>query len=454
MPDPTTILTYANQRSVGLKTALDVSTQRLAAAQTITVTEKDNLQNATTAFTNLEQKIQGIRQKLSAIPTPADGDLLLKQLEQAIIDSRAKQAEILGAQTALSAAQSEAGLAQSELADFSAQLTSAEALVKKVEPASKQRDAWIAALEGPLASIKTDATGVLDATKDPLKSAKKRIEDDIPATLLTRAKERRAAQAARIASATTERQAAEAAVFIERDKNGGAAGVAADRWTVLVRQEAGVGDFVNTAKNRLDQAKATLVQVANRANAPLTVEQKARMNAPAGSQLQTDREAAAVKEKGVADKRKDLDDKQQKLNTAILEAKAAPTDPVKQTAVGTAQGLVNTAKQDLKQAEDDYKVASEAIMNAWEAAVPDATWSLLNSYEAALEVLTATPNPAKLSTDLKGAEADYVKFQLLADRSANVLVDLNSEQAQRAAREENARQSSAASLFSVLRGDK
>jgi hypothetical protein len=201
----------------------------------------------------------------------------------------------------------------------------------------------------------------------------------------------------------------------------------------------------------LDQAKATLVQVANRANAPLTVEQKARMNAPAGSQLETDREAAAVKEKGVADKRKDLDDKQAKLNTAILEAKA---DPSKQTAVGTAQGLVNTAKQDLKQAEDDYKLASEAIMNAWEAAVPDATWSLLNSYEAALEVLTATPNPAKLSTDLKGAEADYVKFQLLADRSANVLADLTSEQSQRAAREENARQSSAASLFSVLRGDK
>ncbi|HEV7797649.1 MAG TPA: hypothetical protein VGO73_05815 [Pyrinomonadaceae bacterium] len=85
--------------------------------------------------------------------------------------------------------------------------------------------------------------------------------------------------------------------------------------------------------------------------------------------------------------------------------------------------------------------------------MPDATWSLLNSYEAAVEVLTTTPNPARLSTDLKGTEADYVKFQLVADRSANVLADLISEQAQRAAREENARQSSTASLFSVLRGD-
>lgn len=454
MADPTQIVPYAKQRSTNLKSALDAARNQLAAAQAGITAESAKLQNATTAFAGLEEKIKTIRQKLAAIPTPADGDLLLLQLEQAIIDSRSKHAEILSAQTNLVAAQAAADLAESEVAAFSAQLASADALVKQAEPASAQRDALIAALAGPLATIKTDAGKAIDETKPTganFKKAKKRLDDDIPAPLLARAKERRAAEAARQANTTAERQAAEAAVSLERDTNGGLAGRAVSSWGAFVQLEDAARSFVNTARSRFDQASAKLAQVADRNNAPLTAEQVARLNAP--DPLLTKRGDAAAEEKDVAAKRTDLESKQKDLDAAILDAKANPKDAAKQAAVGTAQGKVNTAKQDLATAQGHYETANEAIMNDWEAAVPDTTWSLFNDYEDAVATLTAMPDPAALSTLLANAETTYVQAQLLADASADILVGLTTEQAQRAAREESAQQNSAASLFSALRGD-
>src|SRR5688500_2919804 len=103
MADPTTIVQYAQQRSVKLSSALAAAKIQLADAVTAIGTERARLEAATTSFASLEAKIAATREKLSAIPTPADGDLLLEQLEQAIIDSRAKRAAITAAKTAMQA---------------------------------------------------------------------------------------------------------------------------------------------------------------------------------------------------------------------------------------------------------------------------------------------------------------------------------------------------------------
>jgi hypothetical protein len=79
----------------------------------------------------------------------------------------------------------------------------------------------------------------------------------------------------------------------------------------------------------------------------------------------------------------------------------------------------------------------------------------LEDYEGAVAVLNGLKNitPATLKTDLQAAETAYVQAQIVADNSTDVLANLIAEQAQRAAREKNARQIGAASLFSALRGD-
>lgn len=282
----------------------------------------------------------------------------------------------------------------------------------------------------------------------------------------------------------------------------------------FLRLEAVAKTLVTTGKSSFDQAQATLAQVADPARSPLTAEQKGRINAAA---LKADRETAAADEKALAAKLKDWEDKQVLLDTEILKAKAAGKDPATEKRVTDAQIEVDAAKtlfkglddawrakekgrdaaldkiaaqqvvlsqaikkaiaakknpdtdpdvvkaksdlakaqSDFKKAEDDYQASGHGILDAWEAAVPDSAWRLFDDYkeaEATLILLKGT-DPPQLKTDLQKAEEDYIKAQLIADKSATVLAQLAAEQAERAAREQAARQTGAARLFSALRGD-
>lgn len=452
VPTPTTVLEYATQRSTRIKAAIANAQQQLAQAQSDSAAQEANVATAIKQFGDLEKIAAGIRQKLSAIPTPADGETLLADLEQAIIQLHAKQAEIVTAQAALIAAQAKAGSAQSDLAASAAELPGAEAALKKADLASTQRAAWDTALTtAPLSTIKTAASTAADASKNPRKAAKTRIEADIPAPLLARAQDRRHAQADRITNATAERQAADVAVVAERGAHGGLAVIAADRWADLLSAETAARDFISSAQSRLDQAITTLAQVPG--NAPLTAEQRASIEATGDNALKTNRETAATNEQAVADKRKDLEAKQKELDEAILSLMADPDDTTKQTTKGTKESNVTAAEGPLATAKTAYTTVQRALMDAWEAAVPDTTWQLMDDYEKAVEILQAMPTAASLRTALKSAESDYVTAQLTADKSASVLADLMAEQAKRAAQEESARQTSDASLFGALRGD-
>jgi len=403
-------------------------------------------------------------------------------------------------------------------ADISLRSSITGVLIFLATDANKRRGDWETALAAePLKSLHTAATKALDPTLpegDAFKTAKQRIEADIPAKLLTRAKERRAAEAARIAAAADKTKTAAGAVVDEHDANGGLTIQATNLLDAFLEVESTTGVHVTASATRFAQASSALSDVAKTENSPLTTEQSERIN---DASLEAARETAADEEKAVDDKRKDLDDKQAILDDTIVAAKADPTDATKaqdvidaqadvtaaQTAFDTAndvwldelndyktaidnvedkQAALNQARQNaiaaggdpetdpavitaktnlanaelgLQTAEDAYKLSSHGILHAWEAAVPDATWRLFEQYEQAQETLNAIKNsPATtVQTALDTAETDYVTAQLEADASESVLSQLVAEHAMRATREAGIRQAAAARLFSALRGD-
>jgi hypothetical protein len=519
MADPTTILGYATKLRDDAKAAITVAQQRLTEAQASITANREAAAQATTASADLEKQAADIRQKLSAIPTPADGETLLATLEQVTIRARTAQATILNAQTALLQAQADADRAQLDLANASAQATKAAADLNQAITAAKQRAAWVLALgTPPLSTLKTSATDAIDDTKVPegvnFKDADARIKLDIPDKLLTRALDRRTNAVALVTQADSDTQAATDASLKERNDNGGLAGAAQKQWGLFQQAEAAVQDFVNTAEARFDRAQATLAQVANKANSPLTAEQRARINA---ADLKADREAAADVEKARDDKltavmlaqaalddetlkaiaagkepddvvavqtartnlgtaknnfkllddpwraeEKDRDEKladvavkQTELDQAIQKAIAAKKNPDTDVDVATAKVNLKTAQDDLADAETTYKESDHGILHAWEAAVPDTTWRLFADFEEAVRELNALKDadPVTLKSDWQTAETNYVKAQLLADASASVLAKLAVEQARLGARQENERQNGASRRFGALRGD-
>lgn len=519
MADPTTILGYATKRRDDAKAATAAAQQRLTDAQASVNANRDAAAQATNAAADLEKQAADIRQQLSAIPTPADGEALIAALEQITIRARTAQAAVLNAQTALSVAQADADRAQLDLTNASAQETKAAAELTQATAAAKQRAAWALALGAPpLSTLKTAATDALDDTMDPegvnFKDADARIKTDIPAKLLQRALDRRSNALALVTQADSDTQAAKTASLKERNDNGGLAGVAQKQCGLFQQAEAAVQNFVSTAEARFDHAQATLAQVANEDNSPLTTEQRERIN---DADLEDAREDAVDLEKARDDKLKlvavaqaaldveilkalaagkdpddeadvqtartavgtaitnfeTLDDpwraeekdrdeklgevaiKQAELDAAIKKAIAAKKDPETDPDVATARTNLETAQGDLADAETTYKESDHGILHAWEAAVPDTTWRLFADFEEAVAELNALKgiDPATLQTDWETAETNCVTAQLAADRSASVLAQLEAEQARREARQENERQNGASRRFGALRGD-
>ena len=513
MADPTTILAYATKRRDDAKDAVAAAQQKLVAAQASFGAGNEEAATATKTFAELEAKAAEIRKKLSTVPTPADGAALLAALEETIIRMRGAQGAAQAAQARLSSMRADSDAAQTDLTAVSTRLTVAEAALKQAKLDGKRRDGWVAALgANPLAKTNTDADKALKAK--PFTDAKTRVENDIPAKLLARADQRRTAQSARLTVVDDAAQAAAEAAQAEREKNGGLAAKAAVLWSRFLKLEASVGSFVSLAKERFDQAQTLLAQVKDDTRAPLTAEQSARINDAA---LKASREAAADEEKALDAKLKALEDARAALAAAILAARAANKDPETEKPVTDAKKAVTKAEGDFKTLDDawrdkeralkaafakveekraavtqaiqkaiaakkdpnkdadvtkakneltkaqtdletarnDYRASTHGILHAWQAAVPDATWRLLDDYEEATSTLQAlkASDPAALATDLQTAEGNYVAAQLAADASSHVSEAIAAEQVQRSAQQKSARQAAAAGLFSALRGD-
>lgn len=462
MANPKTILDYVTQQRNDAQQAVTAEQQNLAQAQTAINAKREALAKVTSAFAALEKQATDVRQKLSEIPTPADGEALLVKLERLIIRVRARQADIVQTQSELDTAQANAERAQANLASATNALAAAQVELKRANAAHKQRQQWKdASSAAPLDAIHTTAATALISS--PYTDAEARINADVPAKLLVRAAERYAAARAFLEKANADAQKAEDDRLDEMEQNSGLTGKAEKLRVAFVRVETMTRDFIGTAKNQFDYAQSLLVRVADPTLFALTPEQKASIT---DATLKAKREAAADKEKAApANWRAEfiaLEEKiaavaaaQTALTLAQQKAIAAKKNPATDPAVIQAKADLQQAQADLVTAETNYQKSDHGILHAWEAAVPDTLWELWAEFEKAKILLgkLKDSDPAKLKTDLEKAEEKFVVAKIKADTSARTLGQLTAEQTHKTALRQSAQQNAAQRLLSALRGD-
>jgi len=486
LADATAELAKANKDLAGLKGQEDALRSRLSAVPT--------REDGEALLADLEQII--IRGRAAQDAAIRAGSKL-----------KSAQAESAGAQAALAASSARLAAAESELAQATKadkQRAALKDALTKPPLASINTDADAALKAAPWLAAKKRIEGDNAAA----------LKGEIPPVLLARARSRRDKETGRISQAQTDATAAEDAALDERDANGGLEGKAIKQWVLFQRAEAAVKDFAANAKAQFDQATNLTAQVADASNAPLTPEQKARLF---DATLQAKRDAAFAAESGRDDTRTALDDAQIKLNAeelkaiaagsnpddvqavkdakaaleeaktnlkdtddvweaqerdrdeklglvaekenalalAIQAAVAAKQDPDTDGNVANARAALKTAQDNLATAEEDYEGSSHGILHSWEAAVPDTTWQLLNSFERAKTIFVAlkSANPAVLKTALDTAEQNYVAARLKANSRAGVFETLTARQNSSAAQRQIANDAASLRLFSALRGD-
>lgn len=454
MATPTTLLEYAQQqRTVRLQDRTDAK-GRVTQAQQRQSEARTNHDTATKAFADLEKTATEIRKKLAEIPTPADGDALIDDLEETLIALRTSQATILAAEETNAAAQSQLDRATGDLKAADTRLAEAATALAETEQQNDRRNEGKTALGlPPLSTLPAIATGALSG--QPFTAAQTHIEGDIPAALITRARNRREAESKRIAATKVALTDAEDLLRTEKNTKGGLTGKVAALQVDFLRQEVAFFAYVLQAKERHERALAHLIRLADPDKPKLTDAQKARIT---DATRKTAREEAATKEKARDDARVEVETKQAALDKAILKAQAADlnADPNTDADVVAAKTALNTATTALTAAETAYTAATQKVLDTWEAAVPESTWRDLADFEEAKEILNLLKDttPGTLVTNLNTAESVLVTALVTADKSARTLRFLQERTVEEAARGKIMQSVAPRRLFSALRGDR
>src|SRR2546423_1530787 len=449
-----TLLDYAKAEQAALKKSRDDARAASLKAEADYAAAREKLGKAGEDFATLEKEAARIRKELAEVETPADGEALLAKLSDTIVALRAKNADILEAEekAALAKASSEQG--GSDLNRAEALLAAADVAKAAAQSEGDRRAALVKALgEAPLATIQQDATDALKA--DPFKKAQTRIKNDIPDALRDRAKERRQNE---LDSLDFERgivEEADSLAAAELDKNGGLSGKAEKLRAEYARAADRLRDHVGRAKERFDRALALAARIADKDSDPLTSAQRARIN---DAILAADGAAAAVLEKARDDAGADVKEAGAELIKAKLEARAADIDPEANPTqkVKDAQKDLDDARNAFAIADGNYLPANVKALDAWEAAVPDATWRHLADFEEAQQALTELKQTKgqDLVDDLTLAEANLAAALADASGSARRLRVLEAERQAHAARAAFEASAAARLTLSALRGDR
>lgn len=392
----------------------------------------------------LEKDIAAMRAALAVVETPADGEPLLVQLGAKTIAHRAQQAALLESDrrvTTAASAESRAALGLRTARDL---LKKAESNLETTNEEDAQRTALRDSLAGdPLSTLRSDASAALNTVpeNEPFTNARARIETDIPAALITRARERRAA-------AGSYSSLAGAALAAAQD-------VSDARLSHQFRHaESALRSYVTQGRAGFDRASALLARVANAAVSPVTAEQSGRINDGA---VVTAGTAAATAEKTRDDARAELDTKQSALDLAILAAKSADidVDPNVDADVQNATAERDAAQSAADTADSAYTAGMRADLDLWEAAVPDETWRLLDEFEAAAAILNelADTDPSSLTANLDAAELAYADALRADDKTARSQRFVEDEVAAREATAAIERNAAGRRRFQAARGD-
>lgn len=411
MADPKSLTEFADREVTDLKAALLAATTAVTGSRDALLAADAVLRVAADKMAKANDKLAEIRRKLPQIGMPADGEPLLTELRDAIIDQRNKTAALVAADLAQAKAAARLAQAQSLLPALQTRVSAAEAAAKAAANAKKRRDDAIAetAVE-PLKDINQAATDTLASPEHA--AAKARIEGALPAPLRKQA----AARSQQALAAIGRAEARQAAALAEADAMAEETGLAADTLPRLkraeARAEAALLRWVDGVPRRMTAAVAALKRLATLNAPPLTPEQKASIGASAAArgtaaQAEEKWDAAAVE---VAATFNTLEIERLKLHAADPEADTTAAEADDTTDVGKAKKAWDEAKAKLVIEDGKFTPAMRTTMTGWRATVPDSLWLEAEAFlgaDADLKQLE-TASAAPLITGLQDAEADLL----------------------------------------------
>lgn len=404
--------------------ALTAATDESSASADLALTGKQ-LQDA-------RARVEAARKALAAIPMPADGDPLLLEMRQAVVDMRAAAALQVEADTALRMQRAQRINAAASVSLLEKQLADARQQSKVEDKASAERSSWInAAKVAPLKDLPALATTALSSFAA---GAKAKVEADFPSNadpdkdFLTRVRARRALAATISARAQAVRDdALTTARTWEESSTRELAQIAALRRTFETKAMALKNFF--QAPGRVKQAQEQLKALANRPASPLTVAQGKELNT-ANATLKGIREDMLPLLKACDDAQNTLlaaEEVYAKTLLATLLANPGKTEAelvVSDATLKAKKKDVDDAATAVDDAEADPAfVAHLPELEAWFAAVPDVLWEQLETMDNAVADLNAVKAavPATLISDLATAE-DALAVQLEAARKESLFV--------------------------------
>jgi hypothetical protein len=448
MPSPLAVL--AAQETARYQAATTAALSALASRQTVQSAAEALVASLAAALADFNEQIAEVRADLAAVATPADAEPLLSSLAALLADLHNAQGQMVSAQQALAVARARTARASAELARAQQRLEAATAAQARYEALDEEHGVWVTALgQPPLDTLKADATNAL--TVAPFTDAVGRVDANVPAELLARARERAAAQQLRVTGARTSAAQAEDRMKQEQADSEGASGDVEKKALALERAVAALRDYVTSARDRFDRAQTLSLGVMS--SPELTAEQVARVN---DATLKTPGIAAATaeKERDVAAATKA--EKQALYDDAVLVRLIADpdADPVLHADVIAAQGVLTGAIDALALKEAAY-VPLRSDLDHWEAALPDTMWRQVAAVEEARALLTrlSTLDPSSLPTAVTAAEtalATSLGKAAVRGRAATILIDTVTERSAGLEAVLSAQQDAA---FSATRGD-
>ena len=408
MADPISLIEFATQKRDTLQTASKTASTRLATAQQSYASAVQAHKQACDDLTAANQTITNIKNQLATIEMPADGEPLLDDLRDAIIDQRDKETALSAADLARGMATAELDLAQTAMQSRKQALDAAEGALSKAKADKQKRDAAMAALaQAPLSDVPQEATDALVGSD--FSAAKQRIQNALPEALRTRAKQRCGQAAGALLRANSIRDQAQNSYY-EIAESGRVNEATIERLSHKVFDaEKNLLNFVSRATQDLAAAQAILEHLADTETDQLTEEERAHIHDAA---LATEREEAATAETvrdasgvAVAEKLALLEVERIKVLADDPSADLAAMEADNSTEVGEAKEAWNQANADLATEEGNFSAAQRQTLSEWQAAVPEFLWDDAASfYRAETELNRLKGDPATLSSALQTAE--------------------------------------------------
>jgi hypothetical protein len=401
--------------------ALAQATQDLAEAQ-------NDYDEVVAEYAELEKAIADKRAAMSKALMPADIELLASELRDLILQLRKKRVELHDAQEALDAAQRDRDLAERQLKRASSTLSEVQADRVLVEAREERHTEWKQKVsDGDLSDLAATATALLDAATDPpaeedeeavknIKTATTRIAADIPADLLTRARERTQQTQTSLSDDRGLLDDVEDELGGHREANEGATGLVAKRWIAFERAEAAFQDFVVLSESRYQQALSLLKSVAE--STELTPAEEDRITEVT---LSGGDEEALTKEQARDQAQADVDAKDIEIELAIVQALIADVDadPEDDATVIAKRAELDTLNTTLTDKESDYSQTMRDNLDLWESAVPDHVWANVVAYDQAIVLLTGIKDgdTSALSAAMDSTELSLVQALEEEDKS-------------------------------------